>query len=450
MLTQPPARQIRCKECGRARRTEPSSACIELQLVVVFEKRLQPLTRVAEPHADARVGLRGRAAELRTVISSPFDDAPDAHVDADLLASPRRRCARRHSPRAVGAAGSAPRRSSASGSTSIVEREAVRETQALHFEVVAHEVRFTRHGDEVRFAIAQRPAQQVGQPHQHLLRHLRPAGHERHGRIQRVEQEVRVELHAQRLQPRLRPRRLQIGGAQLGVLQLPVVLHAQQDREPEHIGEQEVREAGDPQVHRQPHTEHANSAARCIRAHSPRSAATSTSRTGRASSANSTAMPACASRRARGAPSRPADADRPSDRTAAAAATAAACCSSRRCGRRDDDAGVAGIDEREDGHAHEREVGPERQRTSSTRRHVLRSEYALGGIAAEARASERRRARAHRPRPGSLRAGADGFIGSCARSSRVSPAYCARPRPRDATPRHRHASGGCSEKLDRL
>ena len=71
--------------------------------------------------------------------------------------------------------------------------------------------------------VLERQAQQVAQPHQRAVGGLDVAVHQRRDRVQRVEEEVRVELLLQRLELGLDEPRLELRGAQRAVLRLAVV-----------------------------------------------------------------------------------------------------------------------------------------------------------------------------------------------------------------------------------
>ena len=80
------------------------------------------------------------------------------------------------------------------------EAQAIGESQLLDLEIVAHEVDFARERHQVRIAVAQGSAQQVAEAHDDLPCDRGPRVDEAAHRVQRIEQEVRVQLHAQRVQ----------------------------------------------------------------------------------------------------------------------------------------------------------------------------------------------------------------------------------------------------------
>ena len=71
--------------------------------------------------------------------------------------------------------------------------------------------------------VLERQAQQVAEPHQRAVGGLDVPVHQRRDRVQRVEEEVRVQLLLQRRELRLDQPRLELRGAQRAVARLAVV-----------------------------------------------------------------------------------------------------------------------------------------------------------------------------------------------------------------------------------
>ena len=76
----------------------------------------------------------------------------------------------------------------------------------------------------LRADAVERQAQQVAQPRQHGVGGVDVAVHQRRDRVQRVEEEMRVQLPLQRLQPRLGEPGLQLRRRERALLRLAVVV----------------------------------------------------------------------------------------------------------------------------------------------------------------------------------------------------------------------------------
>src|SRR5581483_4690242 len=74
----------------------------------------------------------------------------------------------------------------------------------------------------------EREAEKLAEARQHRVRRLDIAVHQRGDRIERIEEEVRLELHPQRLQLRARQLARQLSAAQLAI----AALHVEVERQP--------------------------------------------------------------------------------------------------------------------------------------------------------------------------------------------------------------------------
>ena len=101
--------------------------------------------------------------------------------------------------------------------------EAIGEARLLDLEVLCEEVELGLERDFLLAELLERQAQQVAQPHQRPVGGLDVAVHQRRDRVQRVEQEVRVQLLLQRLELRLDQPGLELRRAQRAVPGLAVV-----------------------------------------------------------------------------------------------------------------------------------------------------------------------------------------------------------------------------------
>src|SRR5262249_41674287 len=102
------------------------------------------------------------------------------------------------------------------------DSETILEARLFDVEVLLQELGLflQRH---LRLAAAiERDAEQIAQPADHSVGGIRIAVHERGNGVQRVEQEVRVQLRLERLEARLDDLRLELRGAQLPLLRLVI------------------------------------------------------------------------------------------------------------------------------------------------------------------------------------------------------------------------------------
>ena len=176
---------------------------------------------LAETDAFLVTGAQA-AAVVDDVAAQHVAVAP--HRDRDrALRRGRRSRAGTSSRRAAGGTGSGTRASRVSGSTSIDTREPVAEAQAHDLDVALQEVELRLERHFLRADVLQRHAEQIAQRRDHRVGAAHVLVHQRRDRVQRVEQEVRLQLHAQHLQLRLREPRLELRRAQRAVLRHAVV-----------------------------------------------------------------------------------------------------------------------------------------------------------------------------------------------------------------------------------
>ena len=131
---------------------------------------------------------------------------------------------------------------SVSSSTSSCVLQPILEAHLLDAEIAGEEFQFARQRHLRRVALLQGQPQEVAQPRDHQSRLQRIGQRQRGDRVERVEQEVRLQLHAQRLQLRLRQLRLQLRVAQAFVAQVPARLHPAQHRQDHPVGDQALLE----------------------------------------------------------------------------------------------------------------------------------------------------------------------------------------------------------------
>ena len=117
------------------------------------------------------------------------------------------------------------------GSTSISRRQAVAEARALDVEVAVEELKLLPERHLLRGRRVERQAQEVAEPRDHLVGRVRVGVDERGDGVQGVEEEVRVELHLQSLQLRLR-------GAQLALAVALVVVGGVADDDDDPVDQQ--------------------------------------------------------------------------------------------------------------------------------------------------------------------------------------------------------------------
>ena len=129
--------------------------------------------------------------------------------------------------------------------------EPVGEARLLDVQVAAQELELLLQRHFLDADRRQRHAEQVAQLRQHLVGGVGVAVDQRRDRVQRVEQEVRVELPFQHFELRLRQPRLELRGAQLALREAAVVaprfVHADENpvrQEPEiEVGDRDPLEA---------------------------------------------------------------------------------------------------------------------------------------------------------------------------------------------------------------
>ena len=102
--------------------------------------------------------------------------------------------------------------------------EPVGEPHELELDVAIDEHQLALERDLLFVGVLERQPQQVAELLDHQPRLARRAFDVGGNRIQRVEQEMRIELRAQRREPRLGQRPLQIGRADLAILQIVLVV----------------------------------------------------------------------------------------------------------------------------------------------------------------------------------------------------------------------------------
>ena len=91
-----------------------------------------------------------------------------------------------------------------------LHRQAIRETRLLDAEILLEELQLHLQGHFVVARVVEREPQQIAEVHEGAIRGLDILVHERGDRVQRVEQEMRVELLLKRRQLRLDQLRLEL------------------------------------------------------------------------------------------------------------------------------------------------------------------------------------------------------------------------------------------------
>src|ERR671939_594625 len=102
-------------------------------------------------------------------------------------------------------------------------REAVLKTYPLDLQVTMQELHLLIQRDLLRAGVLQRQAQEVAEARDHRAGRLSVLVEQGRDGVERVEEEVRVELHLQSLKLRLRELCLKLRGAQLALAVAPVV-----------------------------------------------------------------------------------------------------------------------------------------------------------------------------------------------------------------------------------
>ena len=93
--------------------------------------------------------------------------------------------------------------------------QAIAESRALNVDVAIEQRQLLRQRHAIDESGVQRFAQQMTQAADHPLGGGRLLVHQLRNGVERVEQEMRLQLHAQHLQPRLREQRFELRGPQL-------------------------------------------------------------------------------------------------------------------------------------------------------------------------------------------------------------------------------------------
>lgn len=119
-----------------------------------------------------------------------------------------------------------------------LDLEPILEADALDAQVIVENRQFLPKGDFLFASEIERSPKQITQARQHLIRSRGVPLDEGGYRVERVEEEMRLELHAQHLVLGLGKTGLQLGGMQLTGLEAPVHVHG---RERAH-GDEEVHE----------------------------------------------------------------------------------------------------------------------------------------------------------------------------------------------------------------
>jgi hypothetical protein len=119
-----------------------------------------------------------------------------------------------------------------------VHAQAVREAHLLDRQVALQELQLLPQRDLGLLAAQQRHAQQVAQARQHAVGRVRVLVDQRRDRVERVEQEMGLQLHRQRQQARLGQPRLRVGDLQLALAVLAEHAHAVLDPDDGPVGEE--------------------------------------------------------------------------------------------------------------------------------------------------------------------------------------------------------------------
>ena len=121
----------------------------------------------------------------------------------------------------------------------VVHVEAIGEAVLLQVDVPSGEIDFSAERDDVLAGAIERGPHQLAEPEQHVQRLLAAAAADQRGdRIERVEQEVRLNLQPERLELRPRQLRLQLRVAKLQANGPPVRRQGGPGREQRHVDEQ--------------------------------------------------------------------------------------------------------------------------------------------------------------------------------------------------------------------
>ena len=117
-----------------------------------------------------------------------------------------------------------------------VHLQAIAEARPLDLEVLVDEIELVLERHHLRADAIERQPQQVAEPRQHRVGGVDVAVHQRRDRVERVEQEVRVQLPLQRLQLRFGQAGLQLRGGERALLRLAVVVEGVAHRDDGPVG----------------------------------------------------------------------------------------------------------------------------------------------------------------------------------------------------------------------
>ena len=102
-----------------------------------------------------------------------------------------------------------------------LDPQALSKPRLLNLQVLFQEVEFLLQRNFLRPDALERQPEQVAELREHRIGRFSIAVHQRRDRMQRVEEEVRVQLALERLQARLREPRLELRGCELALPALP-------------------------------------------------------------------------------------------------------------------------------------------------------------------------------------------------------------------------------------
>ena len=108
----------------------------------------------------------------------------------------------------------------------------------LDLQVAVEKGQFLAQWDFVLVGALERQAEQIAQARNHAIGGLDVFVHQGGDRVERIEQEMRVELHLQRLKLCLGQPLLQFRGAQLALMKFPVIVDRMNHRHDDPIYQQ--------------------------------------------------------------------------------------------------------------------------------------------------------------------------------------------------------------------
>ena len=123
--------------------------------------------------------------------------------------------------------------------------QSIAEARLLDLGVAFEEIDFFTQGDLLRVRALERMAQQVAKSHEHFICGFHVLVHERGDGVERVEKEMRVKLHLQRLQSRFGQPLFQFRRAQFAFVEFPIKIKCVTHADDDPIDEQVVEERGD-------------------------------------------------------------------------------------------------------------------------------------------------------------------------------------------------------------